>query len=59
MIWQLGSRSRSRRRRGRAYRGPVGGRPGAAVNHRKNRLANVISMQPNDEFYLMGRVPGN
>jgi uncharacterized peroxidase-related enzyme len=22
-----------------------------------NRMANVISMRPNDEFYLMGRVP--
>jgi uncharacterized peroxidase-related enzyme len=22
-----------------------------------NRLANVASMRPNDEFYLMGRVP--
>ncbi|MDE2159608.1 MAG: peroxidase-related enzyme, partial [Burkholderiales bacterium] len=22
-----------------------------------NRLANVLSMRPNDEFYLMGRVP--
>ncbi len=22
-----------------------------------NRMANLISMQPNDEFYLMGRVP--
>ena len=24
-----------------------------------NRMANVISMRPNDEFYLMGRVPRN
>jgi uncharacterized peroxidase-related enzyme len=22
-----------------------------------NRMANVISLRPNDEFYLMGRVP--
>ena len=22
-----------------------------------NRMANLISMQPNDEFYLFGRVP--
>jgi len=22
-----------------------------------NRMANVTSMRPNDEFYLMGRVP--
>jgi uncharacterized peroxidase-related enzyme len=22
-----------------------------------NRMANMISMRPNDEFYLMGRVP--
>ena len=22
-----------------------------------NRMANVISMRPNDEFFLMGRVP--
>ena len=22
-----------------------------------NRLANVAAMRPNDEFYLMGRVP--
>ena len=22
-----------------------------------NRIANVISMRPNDEFYLMGRLP--
>jgi uncharacterized peroxidase-related enzyme len=22
-----------------------------------NRLANVLGMRPNDEFYLMGRVP--
>ncbi|HVV40920.1 MAG TPA: alkylhydroperoxidase, partial [Nitrobacter sp.] len=22
-----------------------------------NRMANVISMRPNDEFYLMGRLP--
>jgi len=22
-----------------------------------NRMANVIGMRPNDEFYLMGRVP--
>lgn len=22
-----------------------------------NRMANVVSMRPNDEFYLMGRVP--
>ena len=24
-----------------------------------NRLANMLSMRPNDEFYLMGRVPRN
>jgi uncharacterized peroxidase-related enzyme len=24
-----------------------------------NRMANVISLRPNDEFYLMGRVPRN
>jgi uncharacterized peroxidase-related enzyme len=24
-----------------------------------NRMANVTSMRPNDEFYLMGRVPRN
>ena len=24
-----------------------------------NRMANLISMRPNDEFYLMGRVPRN
>ena len=22
-----------------------------------NRMANVISLRPNDEFYLLGRVP--
>jgi hypothetical protein len=22
-----------------------------------NRIANLIAMRPNDEFYLMGRVP--
>ena len=22
-----------------------------------NRMANLIAMRPNDEFYLMGRVP--
>ena len=24
-----------------------------------NRMANVTAMRPNDEFYLMGRVPRN
>jgi uncharacterized peroxidase-related enzyme len=30
----------------------------AAFFAMSNRLANVSSMRPNDEFYLMGRVPG-
>ena len=29
----------------------------AAFFAMSNRLANVASMRPNDEFYLMGRVP--
>ncbi|SDI17750.1 hypothetical protein SAMN05216466_11888 [Paraburkholderia phenazinium] len=31
--------------------------PIAAFFGLSNRMANVISMRPNDEFYLMGRVP--
>jgi len=29
----------------------------AALFGLSNRIANVSSMRPNDEFYLMGRVP--
>jgi hypothetical protein len=29
----------------------------AAFFAMSNRLANMTSMRPNDEFYLMGRVP--
>jgi len=29
----------------------------AALFGLSNRMANVSSMRPNDEFYLMGRVP--
>ena len=29
----------------------------AALFSLSNRMANVASMRPNDEFYLMGRVP--
>jgi uncharacterized peroxidase-related enzyme len=29
----------------------------AAFFSMSNRLANMASMRPNDEFYLMGRVP--
>ena len=30
----------------------------AAFFAMSNRLANMSGMRPNDEFYLMGRVPG-
>jgi alkylhydroperoxidase family enzyme len=29
----------------------------AALFALSNRMANMIGMRPNDEFYLMGRVP--
>jgi uncharacterized peroxidase-related enzyme len=29
----------------------------AALFALSNRMANMVSMRPNDEFYLMGRVP--